>query len=201
MFFSTAGAHRPLGIEGWRFAFLTVAVVSVVVGLLNIIFVHDPSWAQHEAHETHEARGAGAAATSDGSGGQSGGGGRGSGMQVDLTALWQEIGSIMVIPTFLIIIVQASGPTPVPLRTFPSLYLMGLARRTGSGCNSCRLPPKHPATRGACFGRSPAKLAVHSANHLLLLCEIKVTGRPSRDMCPCDDAAVLTSIANLQSAF
>ena len=38
----TAGATSPFGIEGWRFAFLSVALVSIAIGIGNFMFAHDP---------------------------------------------------------------------------------------------------------------------------------------------------------------
>lgn len=32
----------PLGIEGWRFVFLTVALVSASIGVLTFLLAHDP---------------------------------------------------------------------------------------------------------------------------------------------------------------
>ena len=32
----------PLGMEGWRFAFLSVAVVSAAIGVLTFFLGHDP---------------------------------------------------------------------------------------------------------------------------------------------------------------
>jgi predicted MFS family arabinose efflux permease len=33
---------HPLGIEGWRFVFLTVALVSVTIGIATFFLSHDP---------------------------------------------------------------------------------------------------------------------------------------------------------------
>ena len=109
-----AGAHRPLGIEGWRFAFLTVAAVSLVVGLLNIFFVHDPSWSQDSEH--HRGGGATISSSSHGNRDSSDAGpedcgrsstSRGGGMDwAVLGAVWRDIRGIMRIPTFTIIIIQ-----------------------------------------------------------------------------------------------
>ena len=42
-FFATNIGHfRPLGIEGWRFAFHFVAVISLVVCVLVLRFASDP---------------------------------------------------------------------------------------------------------------------------------------------------------------
>ncbi len=36
------GGTSPFGIEGWRFAFLSVALVSIAIGIGNFMFAHDP---------------------------------------------------------------------------------------------------------------------------------------------------------------
>lgn len=42
-FFATSiGNQRPLGIEGWRFAFLVIAAVSVCTGILTLLMASDP---------------------------------------------------------------------------------------------------------------------------------------------------------------
>lgn len=37
-----AGSHRPLGMEGWRFAFLSLACVSAATGVANLLLATDP---------------------------------------------------------------------------------------------------------------------------------------------------------------
>lgn len=39
---TAAGAHRPLGLEGWRFAFLALAAVSAATGVANLLLTEDP---------------------------------------------------------------------------------------------------------------------------------------------------------------
>ena len=42
-FFATSiGGNRPFGIEGWRFAFFTVAGISVLSGILTVLIASDP---------------------------------------------------------------------------------------------------------------------------------------------------------------
>ncbi|KAI3436365.1 hypothetical protein D9Q98_002418 [Chlorella vulgaris] len=36
------GSHRPLGMEGWRFAFLSLACVSAATGVANLLLATDP---------------------------------------------------------------------------------------------------------------------------------------------------------------
>lgn len=42
LYATNMGALRPLGMDGWRFTFFSVAAISVVVGMLNAMFAHDP---------------------------------------------------------------------------------------------------------------------------------------------------------------
>lgn len=37
-----AGQYFPLGMEGWRFVFLTVALISITIGVLTFLLAHDP---------------------------------------------------------------------------------------------------------------------------------------------------------------
>ena len=37
-----AGCAAPFGIEGWRFSFLSVALVSAAIGVLTYVFGEDP---------------------------------------------------------------------------------------------------------------------------------------------------------------
>ena len=37
-----AGGMTPLGIEGWRFVFLTIALVSITIGIATFFLSHDP---------------------------------------------------------------------------------------------------------------------------------------------------------------
>lgn len=46
LYATNLGSLNPLGIEGWRFVFSSVALLSAVAGLLNYVYVHDPTWKQ-----------------------------------------------------------------------------------------------------------------------------------------------------------
>ena len=85
-----AGAHRPLGIDGWRLAFLAVAAVSALAGLLNALFTQDPrrGSAEQQDHDHH---------------------GWGPPEKPSLRKLGREVLSVIRIPTFIIIVAQASG--------------------------------------------------------------------------------------------
>jgi predicted MFS family arabinose efflux permease len=42
-FFATSiGAQEPFGVDGWRFAFFTIAGISVCTGFLTLIMASDP---------------------------------------------------------------------------------------------------------------------------------------------------------------
>ncbi|KAL4425866.1 hypothetical protein ABPG75_009882 [Micractinium tetrahymenae] len=99
------GHLRPFGMEGWRFAFVLVALASWLIGALTLCFAHDPR-AQHE-----ELRPTGKAghARED--------------WRAALRAMW----GILRTPSFLVIILQASfgilGTTPWLALVFATLYL------------------------------------------------------------------------------
>ncbi|KAL4424385.1 hypothetical protein ABPG75_001686, partial [Micractinium tetrahymenae] len=42
LYATNMGAHRPLGLEGWRFAFVSLAAVAAAAGVANLIFTEDP---------------------------------------------------------------------------------------------------------------------------------------------------------------
>ena len=89
---SPAGHLQVFGVEGWRFAFFTVAMVSVAIGILNFAFARDPRcrsrWQLKQ--EVGESLGTG--------------------------ALLLEMRDMCLMPTFLIIILQVpSGPFCLPL--------------------------------------------------------------------------------------
>ena len=42
LYATNIGGLTPLGLEGWRFAFLSVAVVSALIGGLTFFLGHDP---------------------------------------------------------------------------------------------------------------------------------------------------------------
>lgn len=79
---AAAGAHTVLGWDGWRFVFLSVAVVSIVIGLLNWSFAHDPAYTKDGTTKL-----SGAAPSS-------------------LRQVWSEMTVVMSVPTFLLIIMQ-----------------------------------------------------------------------------------------------
>ena len=78
------------GIPGWRLVFASVAVVSAVIGLLNLAFARDPNYAT--------AAGEKAERTAPPGGG--------------LGEVGRQIWAVLTIPTFLIIVLQASACAP-----------------------------------------------------------------------------------------
>lgn len=149
LYATNMGAYKPLGIEGWRFAFVTVAVLSGIAGLLNAAYVVDPTYqqaqqAQHaqrqhvpEAAHTslrisprsphlaslqqqqQQGRGLSDGATS--------GSAPTDGPRLDaamLKSVAADIASVLRIPTFTIIIVQGIiGSVPYASLVFLTLYL------------------------------------------------------------------------------
>lgn len=71
-----------LGWDGWRFVFLSVAIVSIVIGLLNWSFAHDLAYSKDGTTKL-----SGAAPAS-------------------LRQVWNEMTVVMSVPTFLLIVMQ-----------------------------------------------------------------------------------------------
>jgi predicted MFS family arabinose efflux permease len=44
LYATNMGAHTPFGMEGWRFVFLSVSLVSAVTGVLNHMYVRDEAF-------------------------------------------------------------------------------------------------------------------------------------------------------------
>lgn len=49
------GAHRPLGLDGWRFAFVSLAAVSAATGAANLLYTEDPLRQQQQQHASGKA--------------------------------------------------------------------------------------------------------------------------------------------------
>lgn len=82
-----AGCLQPLGMEGWRFAFLSVAILSLAIGVLTFLFGHDPRFTTDKHIALPKAE-AGQAPPS-------------------FLQLLKETKNICIVPTFIIIITQA----------------------------------------------------------------------------------------------
>ena len=50
-----AGSHRPLGLEGWRFAFLSLAAVSGAAGVANLLLTEDPLYERRRRRQRQQA--------------------------------------------------------------------------------------------------------------------------------------------------
>ena len=80
-----AGTLRPFGLEGWRFAFVILGVISGCIGVVNFFFSADPRCARGGARpdvELHKE-------------------------EVSLGAAVQGMRSVLCVPTFLIVVFQA----------------------------------------------------------------------------------------------
>ncbi|KAL0030933.1 hypothetical protein WJX79_002316 [Trebouxia sp. C0005] len=106
LYATNLGSTTVFGWEGWRFVFLSVAAVSVLIGVLNWLQAYDPNYTQDGSTKL-----SGAAA-------------------LGLRDIWREMKVVMSIPTFLLIIVQGiMGTIPWNALVFLTLYmqLMGMS--------------------------------------------------------------------------
>jgi MFS family permease len=140
LFATNVGAYRPLGVEGWRFAFVTVSLLSAATGLLNAALVVDPTYQPHSGQAAAAAQGARARAGSPGGGGAtSPAPAARAAPRLDLAMLRSvadDIGAVLRIPTFSIIIVQGIvGSVPYASLVFLTLYLqlLGMSDAAASG--------------------------------------------------------------------
>eukprot|EP00887_Chlorella_sp_A99_P006616 scaffold3.g6616.t1 len=53
LYATNLGSRRPLGVEGWRFAFLSMAAVSAAAGVASLLWAGDPS-RPNQQHQQHE---------------------------------------------------------------------------------------------------------------------------------------------------
>eukprot|EP00891_Asterochloris_glomerata_P000173 jgi/Astpho2/173/e_gw1.00004.7.1_t len=90
LYATSIGGHHPLGIEGWRFVFLSVGIISFILGILNWCMAHDPRYAPDKRTLLNQHR-----------------------QGLSAKVVLQELGMIMRIPSFLIIIGQGiAGSIP-----------------------------------------------------------------------------------------
>ena len=78
------GGASAFGMAGWRFVFFSVAVFSILTGVLNWLFAKDPHY------------------KTDGKGKLSGQ------SATNMKELWHEAKLVVCVPTFLIIVLQVS---------------------------------------------------------------------------------------------
>lgn len=87
LFATNLGHVHTLGLEGWRIAFLSVAALSAVVGLLNLIWSVDPRYKLEELQyaqdpDIYKQR------------------------PISLPRMVADVGSVLAVPSFIIIVVQ-----------------------------------------------------------------------------------------------
>ena len=117
LYATNVGSLRPFDLDGWRFVFYSVAATSILVGILNALYVHDPSYLQHQQEQY----------ASTGS------------PKLNIALLKttvSDIASVMRIPTFAIIIIQGIiGSVPYASLVFLTLYLqlLGMTDAAASG--------------------------------------------------------------------
>ena len=111
LYATNVGAYAPLGIEGWRFVFLSVSVVSACAGVLN----H-----QHVKDAAFDAK---ASTSADNLPRNS----QSSTQRINMAkikSIISQIGDVMKIPTFSLIILQGIvGSVPYSSLVFLTLYL------------------------------------------------------------------------------
>lgn len=116
LFATNLGAHRPLGIEGWRVAFLTVAALSALVGALNWALTQDPRRPRADKHSVSSSLA--------------------PQKPPSFSVLCREVLSVIKVPTFGIIVAQGiAGSVPWSAMAFLTLYLqlLGMSDAAASG--------------------------------------------------------------------
>jgi MFS family permease len=117
LYATNMGSHTPFGIDGWRFVFLSVSLVSAVTGVLNHMYVKDDAFEdrarQREEHEQGQSTPTRHSLSSD----------DGSIVSRIKTVSFQIV-HVMKIPTFSLIILQGIvGSVPYASLVFLTLYL------------------------------------------------------------------------------
>jgi len=119
LYATNLGAYKPLGIEGWRFVFLSVSVISGVSGILNHLFVYDPSFEERSGNSGYN--------TSDGIPLGIDEAANSNAAKLDLQfvkSMAKDIWNVMKVPTFSLIILQGIvGSIPYASLVFLTLYL------------------------------------------------------------------------------
>lgn len=129
-FFATnVGGMRPLGVEGWRFAFHLVAAVSILTAMLVFRFAVDPRHMHHHP-SVHGVAAAGTdveAARARSAGGAA---------QLSREQVWRDIKAVLRIRSFQLIVLQGIvGSIPwVAMTWFTAwLQLLGFANLQAAG--------------------------------------------------------------------
>ncbi|EFN50878.1 hypothetical protein CHLNCDRAFT_141677 [Chlorella variabilis] len=55
LYATNMSSHRPLGLEGWRFAFLSLAAVSGAAGVANLLLTEDPLYERRRRRQRQQA--------------------------------------------------------------------------------------------------------------------------------------------------
>jgi MFS family permease len=96
LFATNVGHVRVLGLQGWRFAFLTVAMASWIIGLATWLFGVDPRYSKDPRYALERSEEDVPVSTGEG-----------------VKAALKQMGDLVTIPTFMIIVLQGIvGTTP-----------------------------------------------------------------------------------------
>ncbi|CAK0787030.1 hypothetical protein CVIRNUC_010246 [Coccomyxa viridis] len=102
LYATNIGAFYPLGMEGWRFAFLSVGILSALIGIATFCFGSDPRF-ENQSQMTLVEEGED---------------------EPGFCGLLEELGVVVTIPTFDIIVLQGIvGSAPWNAIVFLTLYL------------------------------------------------------------------------------
>lgn len=117
LYATNVGAFTPLGIDGWRFVFVSVSLLSAVVGVLNHVFVVDNAYLEKAKRAKQNMDNS----LSSGS------------VSAQIRDIAAQIGSVVRIPTFALIILQGVvGSVPYASLVFLTLYLQLLGMSDSS---------------------------------------------------------------------
>lgn len=113
LYATNMGSHSPFGIDGWRFVFVSVSLVSAVTGILNHVYVRDDTF---EDRSRQRDLGRNEQSSSHNDDGQR--------ILSRIKNVSQQILYVMKIPTFSLIILQGIvGSVPYASLVFLTLYL------------------------------------------------------------------------------
>ncbi|KAL4423578.1 hypothetical protein ABPG77_004618 [Micractinium sp. CCAP 211/92] len=106
LFATNMGHTHPLGVEGWRVAFIAVGAVSLLIGLLNLLFAVDPRYKLEEPEDLRYRQEPDVLAVATPS------------------RMLSDIASVLAVPSFVIVVTQGIvGSTPWNALVFNTLYL------------------------------------------------------------------------------
>jgi MFS family permease len=117
LYATNVGAYKPLGMDGWRFVFISVSFASAIVGILNHAFVVDDAYVEKMKRDKQK---------SDQDG-------HGQSIRNQIQDIAVQIKGVMKIPTFSLIILQGVvGSVPYASLVFMTLYLQLLGMSDSS---------------------------------------------------------------------